>query len=274
VSLLLANNARVDSQNYIGDTPLRSAEKRGHNDIAGLLRRHVLEILGKVTPSDAVLSEREAVEALENQSYERAANLFLALYDAGAPSDDRHLTHACVALWMGVQRSCNHAAQFHICAKTGVMDAAYACELFIGCVFKLRGLHPDVAGPVAAPIADSIRDTVNTIKNVLAILIDETNSTYAIPWYANVLRGMGEYAKCASVISIALQQPSLDESVAKQLRGCRGNIERYDRDSSAACEHVIAAFPEMAMINGEEVASLRDLASRMWSHAMAGRWGL
>ncbi len=205
-------------------------------------------------------AQKQALDALNGQRYEDAAIMFHQLYQCEEEDSDRHLTHACVAIWMGVQRYCDRAGQLHICAETGMMDSAYARELLVGCLFRLRQASPRCA----CALSERICETVEHVEELLRHLVEAKQSTYAMPWHANVLRGMGRCEECSGLISRALSDSALPESVAKQLRGCRSNVAQYNTDIDRACVHVAQAFPALVMIDQASAASLQATAQSIW----------
>lgn len=209
-------------------------------------------------------TEQQAMEALRAKNYETATHMFFQIYERGAADNDRDLTHACVAMWMGIMRLCDSAAQACICAHTDIRDVGYASELFITCLFRLQASNPKLVSPTAG----KIRETVERVAALLDYLISGKNSTYAMSWRAQILRGMGRFGDCRQFIEDALKSSGLPESVGKQLRGCHNEIEENDRDSASACQHVTRAFPEMSLVSAQKVNSLHGLATEIWNKAV------
>lgn len=205
-------------------------------------------------------TEQQAAEALQARNYEAATNMFFQIYERGGADNDRDLTHACVAMWMGIMRYCDSAAQACICARTGISDVGYASELFITCLFRLQASNPELVSPTAS----RIREIVERVEAVLEYLVSTKHSTYAMSWRAQVLRGMGRFDECRQFIEGALKSSGLPASVADQLRGCRNELGDNDQDSASACQHVTRAFPEMSLIDAQKVNSLHGLATPIW----------
>ena len=140
-------------------------------------------------------TEKQAVEALQARNYEAATNMFFQIYERGASDNDRDLTHACVAMWMGIMRYCDTVAQACICARTSIRDVGYASELFITCLFRLQTSQPDLVSSTA----EKIRETVERVNAILEYLISAKHSTSAMPWHAQMLRGMGRFVSVTSL---------------------------------------------------------------------------
>lgn len=215
-----------------------------------------------MTNQIANLKEREAFEILKTKKYDKSAILLYELYKEGGEDYERHLTHACYALWDGVQESCHSAGKIYICGMTNIRDANYACQLFIACLFKLRRETPKIS----SPLSELICETVIRIESILKFVISSKDSTYAMTWLADVQRGMASYNECNKLINNALSKKSLPENHAKTLINCRDGIPVRDKDSAFCCTPVKRAFPKMETVSELEVKKIHDVVTLIWKN--------